>query len=290
MMKFGFVTCVQLGLACMEEIYRAGGKLDLVITLHDKLARQKSGRIYIDEFCAQHGIDVVKIRHINDLEAITAIKEADIDWLFIIGWSQIAGQVVLNAPTRGCIGIHPTLLPQGRGRAAIPWAILKGLDKSGVTMFKLDAGVDTGSILAQEVIPLMPDETATTLYKRVAEAHQTIIAKVWPALVGDTLTLQVQDESQATEWPGRKPEDGIILPDMDCIAVDRLVRAVTYPYPGAFIEHQGNHYTIWSGCAHPDGKVDDNFYVDGQNHLWFRVIGGVFEAIEWDVKPVTIIN
>lgn len=285
-MKFGFVTCVQLGLACMEEIYRAGGQLDLVITLHDRLSRQKSGRVYVDEFCAQHGVDIVKIRHINDPEAITAIQEAGIDWLFIIGWSQIAGQVVLDAPTKGCIGMHPTLLPQGRGRAAIPWAILKGLDKTGVTMFKLDAGVDTGPILAQEVIPLAPNETATTLYERVAVAHQTLIAKTWLQLVADTLKLQVQNERMATEWPGRKPEDGLVLSDMDCIAVDRLVRAVTHPYPGAFVEHQGNRYIIWSGQAHPDGKVDDNVYVDAANHLWFEIADGVFEATEWEMKPI----
>jgi methionyl-tRNA formyltransferase len=281
-MRFGFVTCVQLGLACMEEIYRAGGRLDLVITLHDRLSRQKSGRIYVDQFCAEHGIKVVKIRHINDQEAVAAVQESAIDWLFIIGWSQIAGQVALDAPTRGCIGMHPTLLPQGRGRAAIPWAILKGLDKTGVTMFKLDAGVDTGPILAQETILLAPDETATTLYERVAAAHQTLIARVWPELVADTLALQVQDESLATEWPGRKPEDGIILPEMDCVAVDRLVRAVTHPYPGAFIEQQGNRYTVWSGRAHANLSVDDDFCTDAENHLWFKVADGVFEATDWE--------
>lgn len=280
-MKFGFVTCVQLGLACMEEIYRVGGKLDLVITLHDQRARNKSGRIYVDDFCAHHDIDVVKIRHVNDPESIEAVRSHGIDWLFIIGWSQIAGPQVLEAPKRGCLGMHPTLLPKGRGRAAIPWAILKGLDKTGVTMFKLDEGVDTGPIVAQEVLPLAPDETATTLYQRVADAHQTLMARAWPHLVADTVVLQEQDESQATEWPGRKPEDGIILPDMDCLTVDRLVRAVTHPYPGAFIDKADTRYRIWSGQVHQGRRRSTTPITDPDGHLWFDIADGVFKATDW---------
>ncbi len=285
-MKFGFVTCVQLGLACMEEIYRIGGKLDLVMTLHDRLARDKSGRIYVDPFCARHGIDVVKIRSVNDTEAVETVRQREIDWLFIIGWSQIARKKMLDAPRRGCLGMHPTLLPQGRGRAAIPWAILKGLDKTGVTLFKLDEGVDTGPILAQEVIPISPDETATQLYERVAQAHRTLISRIWHDLITDTLVLHPQDGTQATEWPERKPEDGVILPTMDCLYVDRLVRAVTRPYPGAFIDYERTRYIIWGGRAHPGKYSSQDFAVDADHHLWFNTAGGCFEAIDWESKPL----
>lgn len=286
-MKFGFVTCVELGLACMQEIYEVGGRLDLVITLHDNLARKKSGRVYVDDFCVEHGIDnVVKIRHINDPKSIAAIREHGIDWLFIIGWSQIAGPEVLAAPKRGCLGMHPTLLPRGRGRAAIPWAILKGLDETGVTMFKLDEGVDTGFIVAQEVLPLAPDETATTLYQRVAKAHQTLIARTWPDLVADMIVLREQDESQATIWPGRKPKDGAILPNMDCVRVDRLVRAVTHPYPGAFIDIADTRYRIWSGHAHEGVQHSLAPTIGADKHLWFGVADGAYEATDWEAEPL----
>jgi len=284
-MKFGFVTCVELGLACMEEIYRVGGSLDLVITLPDDRSRKKSGRVYVDDFCAEHGVDLVKVRHIDNPESVEAIRNHDIDWLFIIGWSQIAGKEVLEAPNRGCIGMHPTLLPRGRGRAAIPWAILKGLDKTGVTMFKLDEGVDSGPILAQEELPLAPDETATSLYKRVAEAHRALIARVWLDLVSDAIVLQPQDDSAATTWPGRKPADGVIKPEeMSCEYVDRLVRAVTHPYPGAFVDHNETHYIIWSGQPHPGTETSKPFAVDENEHLWFNVADGSFEAVDWEAE------
>lgn len=248
-MHFGFVTCVQLGLSCMEEIYQIGGRLHLVVTLPDESARKKSGRIYPDEFCARHGIPLVKIRDINDSAARVAIKEHSLDWLFIIGWSQIAGTELLGAPRRGALGMHPTLLPEGRGRAAIPWAILKGLSRTGVTLFQLSESVDAGPILAQIEVPISGDETATSLYHRMNEAHRALIRLAWPLLIGDRVSPRPQDESRATYWSGRKPEDGRILPGMSVAEVERLVRAVTHPYPGAFIEEGGAVVRIWRGAV-----------------------------------------
>lgn len=288
-MKFGFVTCVQLGLACMEEIYAVGGQLDLVISLKDTLARQKSGRIYVDDFCETHAIPhVVKVRNVNDGAAIAAVQDLGIDWLFIIGWSQIARKPMLEAPRRGVLGMHPTLLPQGRGRAAIPWAIIKGLAQTGVTLFKLDEGVDTGPILAQEVLPLAPDETATVLYDRVATAHRTLIRRVWFDLVNDKLLLQAQDESRATEWLGRTPEDGIIdAATMDCTTVDRLVRAVTHPYPGAFLDADITRYRIWAGQAHEGRQLPQPIHEAGEL-LWFELVDGCYQATAWEKESIVV--
>jgi methionyl-tRNA formyltransferase len=280
-MKFGFVTCVQLGLTCMEAIYEAGGRLDLAVTLKDELAQKKSGRVFLDDFCRKQAIDLVKIRHVNDPECIAAIREKEIDWLFIIGWSQIAGPEALAAPRRGALGIHPTLLPEGRGRAPIPWAILKGLKQTGVTLFKLDTGVDTGEILAQEVLPLVADETATTLYARVNEAHQTIIRNIWPDLTADRLTLRNQDETRATIWEGRKPEDGRITTVMPVEYVERLVRATTHPYPGAFFESEsGKRIVIWGG------RIGDPSVDPAGGNYRIKLEDGVYDAIDFDARDI----
>jgi methionyl-tRNA formyltransferase len=274
-MRFGFVTCVQLGLACMEEIYAAGGRLDLALSLRDDKATKKSGRIYLDEFCDRHGIPLVKIRHINDPEAEAAIRAGQLDWLFIIGWSQIAGVGVLRAPRRGALGIHPTLLPEGRGRAAIPWAILKNLRRTGVTLFRLETGVDTGPVAAQVEIPIAPDETATSLYQRVSDAHRTLLREALPGLTSGTVRFTPQDESRATYWPARTPEDGRILPTMSVAEVDRLVRAATRPYPGAFIEQGGVTTRIWRGRIAAG---------DPASPAVMRLVlaDGAFDALEWE--------
>ena len=251
-MKVAFATCVQLGLSCIEEIYQIGGSLDLLITLNDEKAKTKSGRIYLDEIARQHNAPLLKIDNINDPIVIETLKEQAIDWLFIIGWSQIARAELLNTPTKGCIGMHPTLLPVGRGRAAIPWAILKGLDQTGVTMFKLDEGVDTGDIISQGIIPLTNQTTATELYDQVNAMHVELIRRFWPSIVNDQIVLTKQDESKATEWPGRKPEDGEILPTMTMDEAERLVRAVTHPYPGAFYKlENGETIRVWKAKINP---------------------------------------
>lgn len=255
-MKTAFATCVQLGRSCIEEIYRIGGGLDLLVTLKDERAKDKSGRVYLDDLSQAHGVPLLKIDNINEPAVIEAIKEKEIDWLFIIGWSQIARRELLNAPALGCVGMHPTLLPQGRGRAAVPWAILKGLERTGVTMFKLDEGVDTGDIIGQEIIELEPDITAAELYERVDRAHMGLIARYWEPLTSGTVCLRPQNEAEATVWPGRRPEDGEITGDMTMLEADRMVRAVTRPYPGAFYREGDRTLRIWSARVSPEaGRI-----------------------------------
>lgn len=262
----------------MEAIYRIGGRLELAVTLHGHLAPKKSGRVHIDDFCSRNAIDLITVANVNEPAVIDAVLARQIDWLFIIGWSQIARKQILDAPVLGALGMHPTLLPQGRGRAPIPWAVLKGLERTGVTLFRLDEGVDTGDIVAQEVLPIASDETATSLYDRVRLAHQTLIERVWPGLIAGAIGFQPQDETLASQWPGRTPEDGRITTGMDCCAVDRLVRATTRPYPGAFFDSTSKRFRIWAGTVQP------NYHVHGMNRgarLMIPLSNGSFIATEW---------
>jgi methionyl-tRNA formyltransferase len=272
-MRFGFVTCVQLGLSCIEAVIEAGGRFDLFITLPDHWARSKSGRIYLDEVSARTGTPLLKVRHINDPECVEAIRAHGIDWLFIIGWSQIADRNVLDAPRLGIIGAHPTLLPVGRGRAAIPWAILKGLDKTGVTFFRMDEGVDTGDIVGQLEIPLHDDITSTELYRLADEAHVRLIRQLWPLLVDGSCPIRPQDASRATYWEGRTPADGELRTDMQLSEAERLVRATTRPYPGAFLMENGHRIVIWRGQVgeHPGGRT-------------FHFVDGPYTALDFEVQ------
>ena len=247
-MRIGFVTCVQLGVDVLKEIHEIGGSVDAIITLHDDLASSKSGRATLDAMAERHGADLHKTRSINDPSTIAWLGKQRLDWLFIIGWSQIAREQVLASARYGVLGMHPTLLPEGRGRASIPWAILKGLKRSGVTLFRLDSGVDTGPIGGHVEIPIADSETASSLYMKAAEGHRRLIRENWSRIVDGNLRLVSQDEGQATVWPGRRPEDGKISSSMTVAETDRLVRAVTVPYPGArWIDGRGDTWVIWAG-------------------------------------------
>ena len=270
MAKIAFATCVTLGLSCINAVYEIGGKFDLLITLKDEKNRDKSGRIYLDEVASQNNVPLLKIDNINDAEVIKSLKKHEIDWLFIIGWSQIAKKEILETPTYGCIGMHPTLLPKGRGRAAIPWAIIKGLDKTGVTLFRLDEGVDTGDIIGQGIIEIKNDTNATVLYDQVNNMHIELIKRYWNDIIGNSIKLTKQNNDEATEWPGRKPEDGEIFSWMTVDEADKLIRAVTHPYPGAFYIENGRKIIIWSAqFSETEGMI--------------RLKNGYIQPIEYEI-------
>lgn len=264
-MKFGFVTCVKLGLSCIEEIYKSGLTLDIAITLYDEKAVNKSGRIFLDKICAKHDIKLLKINNINDQIAIDFIKNNSIDWLFIIGWSQIAKNNILNSSKFGVIGAHPTLLPLGRGRAAIPWTILKGINKTGVSFFKLDEGVDTGDIIHQEIISVEKNEDAETLYEKVNHAHINGISKVIEILKCEKFNFIKQDHSISNYWPSREAKDGEINIKKSIFIAEKLIRATTKPYPGAFIIRKNKKIIIWKA------KIVDRFvYGENNKYLFFK--------------------
>lgn len=246
-MRIGFVTAVKLGLACLEEIERLGGRLDLLITLEDDTATKKSGRVQLDDYALRTGVPLHKTRHINERSTIEAILQAELDYLLVIGWSQLLAPAIFPLVKQSLLGMHPTLLPEGRGRAPIPWTILKGLKRSGVSMFELRPEVDSGDIMAAESFEVASNETATTLYEKASKAHVALIQKTWPQLTSGTLQGQPQDETKATLWPQRRPEDGEITEHMSLEEIDRLVRATTHPYPGAFLVVDGKKIIIWSG-------------------------------------------
>lgn len=263
----------------MEAIYSLGYKVELAITLADDRGTKKSGRVYIDDICSRHGTPLLKVHHIDDAIVLAAITEYKLDWLFIIGWSQIAGRAILNAPSAGVLGMHPTLLPIGRGRAAIPWAILKQLPETGVTLFQLSEGVDTGPILAQRKILLHKEADANWLYEKVVAAHVDLIREVMPQLASGELFPVPQDESKATVWPGRTPEDGRMDTSGSVYDAERLVRAVTRPYPGAFIDIEGRRLTVWK--AEVCGSNCSGFCLRFQDG-WLR-------CIDYTWSPLNII-
>lgn len=277
-MKIGFVTCVALGLECLEEINSIGGKVDVVFTLDDDVANQKSGRVYLDDYCSRTGTRLVKISNINNPEALAAIEQEQIELLLVIGWSQILREPLLKAVDNRALGMHPTLLPVGRGRAPIPWTIIKGLPESGVTLFELAGDADTGRLAGQVSFPVAPDETATTLYAKSIAAHRDLIRKYWADMVAGTIQLVPQDESRATNWEQRRPADGLIVPEMTMSEVERLVRAVTHPYPGAFFFEGDRKVVVWSG------HIASGDAAEGKKT--FTCADGVYVLNDYETVPV----
>jgi methionyl-tRNA formyltransferase len=115
---------------------------------------------------------------INGPEARDLLEAADIDIAFVISWPELLDVSVLEIPELGCIGRHISLLPKRRGRAPVAWALIQNLDETGVTLFWLDEGVDTGDIALQRSVPIDADDEAHDLYEKATDATIDLVSEL----------------------------------------------------------------------------------------------------------------
>lgn len=244
-MRAVIVGAVESTHVAIEEIAKSGWELALVVTLPPEAASRHSDFVDLAPAAARAGAAVHHCRQVNDAATLEAIRAAAPDYLFIIGWSQICGpELMATCPDR-VIGYHPAALPRMRGRAAIPWTIILDEPISAGTLFWIDAGVDSGPILEQHFFHIAPDETAATLYDKHMDALRIMLPRALAGMANGTPRRTVQDERCATYAARRTPEDGRIDWQRSAVEIDRLVRAVSRPYPGATTQAGKQSATIW---------------------------------------------
>jgi len=245
-MRTVWVSFDTMGRDCLEEAATVGAEVVGVVTLPGPIDPNRSGQCSFDEVVARLGAELHETLDVNSAETLEAVRALDPELIFVVGWSQLVRDPFIALAREGVFGMHPSLLPRHRGRAAIPWAILSGLARTGVTLFEIvDATADSGAILGQVVVDIAPDETATTLFTRIAGAHVALIREHVPQLLSRSAPRTPQDPSRASSWPKRVPADGIIDWETRAPYLDAWVRAQTRPYPGAFTYLGGEKVVIW---------------------------------------------
>jgi methionyl-tRNA formyltransferase len=232
----------------------ADWRVEALVTLPPSLATRHSDFLDLRPDAEACGARVIHAADGNAPEVVAEIRDLDADHLFVVGWSQVCKPALLAAAGKGAIGFHPAPLPRLRGRAVIPWTILLDEKITGSTLFWLDEGVDSGPILAQRFFHLAPDETATTLYARHLQALGEVLAESLPRLAAGTAPRLPQDDRYATWCAKRGPGDGMIDWGQPSGTIERLIRAVTRPYPGAFtLDAAGRRLVVWAAESCPDG-------------------------------------
>jgi len=246
-MRTVWVSFDTMGRDCLDAAASAGAEIVGIVTLPGPIDPNRSGQCSFHEVAARLGAQLHETRDINAAETLSAVRALDPELIFVVGWSQLVKDPFIALAREGVFGMHPTLLPRHRGRAPIPWAILSGLARTGVTLFEIvDATADSGAIVGQAVVDIAPDETATTLFDRIAEAHVELIRECVPMLLARTAPRQPQEPSRASSWPKRSPTDGIIDWETRAFHLYDWVRAQTRPYPGAFTYLGDEKVVVWS--------------------------------------------
>jgi len=168
----------------------------------------------------------------------------EFDFILVVGWYHIIPKSWTEKFV--CLGIHASLLPKYRGGAPLVWALLNGESESGVTLFRLDEGVDTGLVIAQEKFSINDEDTIADLLKRTTEATLKVCDKTLPGLdLQNELTYRSQ-AGTISSYPQRSPLDGKIPNVMKSKDLRNFIRAQTRPYPGAYLEKNSLKLYIWS--------------------------------------------
>lgn len=239
----------------MRAAAAAGTRPTMIITFAAEHRERLAGGESIDDAADELGAELRKVSDINGSDGLCALREGRPDHVFVVGWPQLMHDTALACARLGTYGMHPTLLPRHRGRAAIPWTILNDLAVTGVSLFQIDsARADAGPLVGQQVVEVDPQDDAGTLFHKIDRTHGELVARHIDTILSGRPSLEQQDETFATYWPKRTPRDGMLDWNMTSTAVERWVRAHTRPYPGARTTCGGAELAIWRAIRVDDDK------------------------------------
>lgn len=223
----------------IEEMIRLSIPINMIFGLDESISANVSGYYPLRQVAKKYGIPYRSYTRINDEENIKVMALIEPDYIFAIGFSQLVSESILKIPKRMVVGMHPAPLPKFRGRAVIVWQMLSGVKNSKITMFKIDAGADSGDIIDQEPFSIDEEDYAGDVLNKAHEASIVLFRRVLKNLTADTYKLTKQDDSLATYCLKRTPSDGCIDWTCDRCELLRFIRAVSRPYPGAFSYYDG---------------------------------------------------
>jgi methionyl-tRNA formyltransferase len=189
------------------------------------------------------GIEVIQTAKVHAAETLDRMRAWQPDVIVTAAFGRILRPVLLALPRRGCWNVHASILPRHRGASPVTAALLAGDAWTGVTIFQMEEGLDTGPILLQELTPIGPAETAGELTSRLAEMGGRLVRRALDLAEAGTLTAVPQPSFGATYAPMLHKEDGRVLWSRPADQVERMVRAVT-PWPGAFSFVEGRRLGI----------------------------------------------
>jgi methionyl-tRNA formyltransferase len=214
----------------LNRLVEAGHEVALAVTQPDRVAGRglqllpsSTKRLALDL-----GLEVFQPERIRDEAAQARIREVGADVMVVVAYGQILPVTLLAAPRLGTLNVHASLLPRHRGPAPIEWSILSGDTETGITIMQMDAGVDTGPILAQARVPLPPDATAGPLEDQLADLGAQLMVETLDRLQREAISPVPQPAEGVTHAPRLKSEDGKLNPaTMSAQEIDRRVRALS---------------------------------------------------------------
>ena len=256
-LRIGFAGTPAFAQQALQTILQAGFKVVVVLTQPDR----PSGRGMqlmpspVKQLALSRGIPVEQPLSLRNDEAQAMLRSYDLDVLVVVAYGLILPQAVLDMPRHGCLNIHASLLPRWRGAAPIHRAIEAGDSETGVCIMQMDAGLDTGGVVDEARLSILPTETTAQLHDRLAALGAERIVAVLQALAdGKTLAAQAQPEVGVTYAHKLEKAESLLDVSAPAELLDRKIRAYN-PFPGAVLHVVGKPIKIWQASLVAGGGV-----------------------------------
>ena len=239
------------GARALEALLARGERVVAVVTHADDPA-EGDWFDSVADVARRHGLPLLTPAAPGLPTVVESLRGLEPDMLLSVWYRRLLGAPLLALPRVAALNLHGSLLPKYRGRAPVNWVLVNGEPRTGVTLHHMTAEADAGDIVAQEALDIDPEDTAATLYPRMVKVGVDLLLDAYPAVLAGTARRTPQDEAQATVFPRRRPEDGRVEWSWPARRTANMIRAVTHPYPGAFVGDGPARLHLWAGSVLSD--------------------------------------
>tara|TARA_Y100000588_G_scaffold371859_2_gene443721 strand:- start:379 stop:1353 length:975 start_codon:yes stop_codon:yes gene_type:complete len=261
-MKIVFIGGVNSSLIALKKLIEHNVDIEMVFGYEPESTELVSGYNNFATLCIKNNIKYTPFNKINN--HINEIESLNFDVLFVVGISQLVSEKIINSANVGAIGFHPTQLPKGRGRAPIAWLVDEVQD-GAATFFVLEKEADTGAIFEQVCFEVVESDTALSVENKLLKAMAVALDRLLPKIKQGEWNPIPQDNSLATEYAIRKPDDGLISWSLPAYKIDRLIKAASEPHPMAFTFNGDSKIKVLSS------RIEDAIKITGMTGRILKV-------------------
>ncbi len=236
------------GARALEALVARGEGIVSVVTHADDPA-EGGGFESVAEVARAHGVPVLNPASPNVPAVREALAALEPDMFLSVWYRRLLGADLLAVPRVAALNLHGSLLPAYRGRAPLNWVLVNGERRTGVTLHHMEVEADAGDIVAQEPIEIAPEDTALDLYRRMVKVGVDLLVQWYPAVLAGTAPRLPQDAARASVYGRRRPEDGRVHWGWPAARIANMIRAVTHPFPGAFVGDGAERLVLWAGAV-----------------------------------------
>ena len=257
-MRVVFMGTPDFSVGTLRELVKAGHEVVGVVSQPDKpKGRGKSLMpTPVKEAALELGLPVYQPKKVREPEFIEILRKLEPEVIVVVAFGQIIPQEILDLLPYGCINVHASLLPKYRGAAPIQWAVIDGEPQSGVTIMKMDAGLDTGDMITKVVVPIAEEETGGSLFDKLSAAGARLLVDTLPSLTNGTAVYEKQPEESPTPYAAMiQKQMGNIDWNRPAVEIERLVRGLN-PWPSAYTKLKGKTLKIWKAQVIEESEND----------------------------------